>query len=247
MIIHTDCIRWLQDNKVRFDTVFMDPPDNIGLGYEGVSDRMGCHEYYDFLYEVIRLSLLRGRAVWVSFNSKHTIPMGVVAKDVIHWFDSGIEVVPCVQTFTFGQSQKKRMGNGHRPLWLFQRHNAEVFPDRIKVKSWRQENGDKRAAPGGKVPLDVFEFARVTGNSRQRRSWHPTQLNEGLVERCLKYTTPDGGTVLDPFAGTGTTLRVAKRLGFQATCLDLSRFYCDKIAEEHGLEVKECVIEGEAV
>ena len=46
-----------------------------------------------------------------------------------------------------------------------------------------------------------------------RHTWHPTQLNEGLVERCIKFTTPPGEPVLDPFGGTGTTLRVCKTLG----------------------------------
>jgi site-specific DNA-methyltransferase (adenine-specific) len=107
------------------------------------------------------------------------------------------------------------------------------------MPSWRQKNGDKRADPRGRVPGDVFSFARVTGNSKQRRSWHPTQLNEGLVERCLKLTTPEGGTVLDPFAGTGTTLRVCDRLGMNCTLIEIDPKYCKLIAKEHNLKVKE--------
>jgi DNA modification methylase len=86
------------------------------------------------------------------------------------------------------------------------------------------------------LPLsDVFNMPRVTGNSKQRRAWHPTQLNERLVERCLKLTTPPGGRVIDPFGGTGTTLRVCKRLGLACTLVEIDRGYCDKIAEENGL------------
>jgi len=85
------------------------------------------------------------------------------------------------------------------------------------------------------VPGDVFDFTRVTGNSKQRRAWHPTQLNEGLVERCLRLTTPPGGTVLDPFGGTGTTLRVCKRLELPCTLIELDRDYCKRIAEENAL------------
>jgi DNA modification methylase len=113
--------------------------------------------------------------------------------------------------------------------------DAPLYPDAIRVPSWRQENGDKRADPRGRVPGDVFDFTRVTGNSKQRRTWHPTQLNEGLVERCVKLTTPTGGRVLDPFGGTGTTLRVCKRLKLPCTLIELDREYCRRMAAENGL------------
>jgi len=61
-----------------------------------------------------------------------------------------------------------------------------------------------------------------------------TQLNEGLVERCIKLTTREGDTVLDPFGGTGTTLRVYKRFGIACTLIELDSGYCE-IAEEHVL------------
>jgi DNA modification methylase len=34
-----------------------------------------------------------------------------------------------------------------------------------------------------------------------------------LAERCIKAGCPPGGTVLDPFAGSGTTLAAARKLG----------------------------------
>jgi site-specific DNA-methyltransferase (adenine-specific) len=98
--------------------------------------------------------------------------------------------------------------------------------------------GDKRADPRGRVPSDHFDFPRVTGNSSQRRKWHKTQLNEGLVERCIKSCTEEGDVVIDPFAGTGTTLRVCKSIGRSCVTMDLSEFYCQQIAEEHQLEIR---------
>jgi DNA modification methylase len=148
-----------------------------------------------------------------------------------------VEVKPCVQTYTFGQHSHTDLGNNHRPLWRFKWKEAKLYPDAIRVPSWRQENGDKRADPRGRVPGDVFDFPRVTGNSHQRRTWHPTQLNEGLVERCIKMSTRPGQTVLDPFGGTGTTLRVCKRIERFCTLIELDWGYCEKIALEHGLIV----------
>jgi DNA modification methylase len=172
------------------------------------------------------------------------------------WFDlflstaSEWEAKPCVQVFTFGQHRKTDLGNNHRPLWRLKRKDAPLYPDAIKVPSWRQRNGDKRAAAGGRVPGDVFDmqyidhsaatwpgdvldFPRVTGNSKQRCDWHPTQLHEDLVERCIKLSTPEYGSVLDPFGGTGTTLRVCKSINRSCTLIEKSAGYCDKIREAH--------------
>ena len=51
----------------------------------------------------------------------------------------------------------------------------------------------------------------------------------------MKLTTPEGGTVLDPFAGTGTTLRVCKRTNLPCTLIELDREYCKQIAKENHL------------
>ncbi len=84
---------------------------------------------------------------------------------------------------------------------------------------------------------DVFRYTRVVGNSKQRRKWHKTQLNEGLVERCILSCTEEGDHVVDPFAGTGTTLRVCEGIGRKCTTMDISRNYCERIAKEHGLQI----------
>lgn len=52
-----------------------------------------------------------------------------------------------------------------------------------------------------------------------------------LVQRCLDIGCPPGGTVLDPFAGGGTTLRVAVQSGRSATGIDLNPEFCQYIVE----------------
>lgn len=47
-----------------------------------------------------------------------------------------------------------------------------------------------------------------------------------LVERCLELGCPAGGDVLDPFVGSGTTVKVAVASGRNATGVDLNRGYC---------------------
>lgn len=52
-----------------------------------------------------------------------------------------------------------------------------------------------------------------------------------LVTRCLDIGCPLDGSVLDPFAGGGTTLRVAVQSGRSATGIDLNPEFCQYIAE----------------
>lgn len=90
------------------------------------------------------------------------------------------------------------------------------------------------------IPDDHFDFTRVTGNSKQRRPYHPTQLNEGLVKRCILLSTKPGDLVVDPFAGTGTTLRVCRELGDRCCSLiEIDKTYCNEIAKEHGMRLRE--------
>lgn len=50
-----------------------------------------------------------------------------------------------------------------------------------------------------------------------------------LAERCIRCGTPPGGVVLDPFAGSGTSLAAALRLGRSAIGVELKKEYCDFI------------------
>lgn len=47
-----------------------------------------------------------------------------------------------------------------------------------------------------------------------------------LVKRCLQIGCPEGGAVLDPFVGSGTTTRVAVSMGRPAIGIDLNREFC---------------------
>lgn len=53
-----------------------------------------------------------------------------------------------------------------------------------------------------------------------------------LVERCLSIGCKPTGTVLDPFAGSGTTLRVALQSGRPATGIELNPEFCEHIVKE---------------
>jgi len=224
----------------RISTIFADPPDNLGLDYGdgGKGDRLPVEEYVAKLKTWVKLFINYADTTWLSFNAKWTLEMARVVRTAME-ANPDLEFKPCVQTFTFGQNRKTDLGNGHRPLWRLRWKDAKLYPDQVKVPSWRQLHGDKRAAPGGRVPLDVFDIPRVTGNSKQRRSYHPTQLHEDLVERAIKLVTKPGDWVVDPFGGTGTTLRVCRRIGRPCTLIEKSPVYCEHIADEHEMELRE--------
>lgn len=219
------------------DCIFADPPDNIALGYSDWDDKRSEDEYVSLLYQWTAKFVDHAPIVWVSFNSRWTIQYANVIREIMIERPE-LEFKPAVQTFTFGQHNKRDLGNNHRPIWRLKHKDAPLYPDSIRVPSLRQTKyNDKRANPDGRVPGDVFDFPRVTGTSKQRRRWHPTQLHEDLVERAIKLSTKPGEHVLDPFGGTGTTLRVCKRIERSCTLFEIDGDYCTRIAEENGLKV----------
>jgi site-specific DNA-methyltransferase (adenine-specific) len=60
-----------------------------------------------------------------------------------------------------------------------------------------------------------------------KRDEHPCQLPVHLLDRLILMTTDEGGIVLDPFMGTGTTAISAKRLGRNYIGFELDKKYVE--------------------
>ena len=71
----------------------------------------------------------------------------------------------------------------------------------------RESQGNNANSTGSRNRRSVWSIA--TG---QFKAAHYATFPERLVEPCILAGCPEGGTVLDPFAGSGTTGVVAKRL-----------------------------------
>jgi site-specific DNA-methyltransferase (adenine-specific) len=80
-------------------------------------------------------------------------------------------------------------------------------------------------APDG----DTWYFSRVCGTFKERAGWHGCQMPERLLSRIITGCSNPGDLVLDPFAGSGTTLVVAKKLRRRFLGFELSPEYSAQI------------------
>jgi site-specific DNA-methyltransferase (adenine-specific) len=60
---------------------------------------------------------------------------------------------------------------------------------------------------------------------------HPTQKPVALMSEIINWRTVPGETILDPFMGSGTTLRAAKDLGRKAIGIEIEEKYCEIAAK----------------
>ena len=224
-IICGDCLEVLP-KLPKATMIFADPPDNLGLKYEGYEDNRNF--YLTWLMSVIDTSVRASDIFWMSYFYKYQAAVLDYCRNEENWRQF-------IWRFTFGQHNKYDCGNGYRPILRIIRNNAEIFPDAIRVPSKRQAlYNDKRANPKGRVPDDVWEFSRVCGTFKEKRRWHPNQHPEALIERIVKFSTKEGDLVIDMFAGTGTVNRVCKRLKRRCIGIEISPYYYEKIKEETG-------------
>lgn len=70
-----------------------------------------------------------------------------------------------------------------------------------------------------------------------RADQHPTEKPVELPAWFIRLHSAPGQTVLDPFAGSGTTGRAAKDLGRKAVLIELEERYCEIAARRMGQEV----------
>lgn len=89
-------------------------------------------------------------------------------------------------------------------------------------------NYPERYHPKGKLPENIWEFPiPKQGEWGPKLNYHPSPFPESLVERIIKLATDPGDIVLDPFAGVGPTLAVAKRLDRCPIGFELNKEFID--------------------
>ena len=113
---------------------------------------------------------------------------------------------------------------------------------------WDKENGENDFADGEMAWNNIGCALRIyrhlwhgmirKGNETRN---HPTQKPLGLISWCItiadKYAKKTNQTILDPFAGSGTTGRAAKDLGRKCTLIEREEKYCEIIVKRMQQEV----------
>jgi site-specific DNA-methyltransferase (adenine-specific) len=85
-----------------------------------------------------------------------------------------------------------------------------------------------------RLDTDCRRFVVGTEHKPEHPSPKPLNVMRWFVDRT---TERDGRPVMDPFAGSGTTLRAAKDLGISAVGIELDERYCSLIAERCAQEI----------
>jgi DNA modification methylase len=87
---------------------------------------------------------------------------------------------------------------------------------------------------------DTWYYPRVAGTFKERAGFHGCQMPEQLLGRIIRTCSSLDETVLDPFAGSATTVAVAKKLGRRYLAFDISTEYV-----KHGLTRLESIRVGD--
>ena len=115
-------------------------------------------------------------------------------------------------------------------------YDADAIREDAAWSRWGVHTISKQYRGINPIDMDTLEDRRAQGRNK-RSVWeiatqpypeaHFATYPEKLVEPCILAGCPQDGVVLDPFAGSGTTLAVAQRLDRKAVGSDLSPDYLD--------------------
>ena len=123
--------------------------------------------------------------------------------------------VPQTETFEGIEPEAPRGADGRR-----------VTAVKGKENSAQHRDGERWPNPDGANIRSIWSIAKEPTPFAHFATW-PRKL----VARMIKAGCPEGGAVLDPFAGSGTTLLVARHLGRRSIGIELSSEYCEMIAK----------------
>jgi len=216
------------------DLVFADPPYNYGVKYadDQTKDKLPEADY-QYLVESTLFKLSKmvkpGGSVWWLCPSEH----GEWVWPLITKYGRLMYDRPIIWYERFSQYSQTRLTGDYRLLFpMLIGDEPRVFNgDDIREQSVRQQMGDPRANPNGRVPGHVWTVSRLQGNAKARVDWHNAQIGPAPLERIVQGWTNEGDTVLDAFCGSASLGVVCKALGRNFVGIDGSPTYC-KLARQ---------------
>ena len=206
----------------RFDTIFADPPFNLGKIYDArVDDKKSEGRYLDWckhwLTECIRV-LKPGGSLFMYNLPKWNVPLGAYLIERGMLFRDWIAV-----SIKFGLPIPGRLYPAHYSLLYFSKGKPKTFRNiRTPIRRCRhcgkeiKDYGGHRNAmnPKGVNLTDVWDdIPPVRHRKFKSEKRQANQLSTKLVTRVIQLSTQAGDLVLDPFGGSGTTFDVCERLG----------------------------------
>jgi len=223
-----ELMKLIPNNSI--DLVFADPPYNIGIKYDMYKDNRPKSEYLEWSKNWIghTYNILKDTgSFFLAICDEYVAELNIIAKD-----EGFIQRNWIIWHYTFGQSQRKKFSRAHTHILYFVKDDkkSKFNDNEIRIPSARQLiYNDRRANPNGKLPDDVWLIPRICGTFKERIEGIPCQIPETLLERIIKASSDEGDIVLDPFAGSGTTLAVAKKLRRKFIGIEISKNYCKLI------------------
>ena len=221
-IICGDAIQKMQEiNSRSVDLIIADPPYNLGKDYGNGSDTKSFEEYIQFTKkwtkEATRI-LKENGTIYVFMGFRFISYLYQILEkenslNFVNWI--------CWH-YTQGIGKKKGFSPRHDDILIFTKsYNYTFNLDSIRVpqKYYRSRNNMRGANPG-----DVWEFSHIH-YCQDNRQDHPTQKPEGLIERMVLASSNEGDFVVDPFSGSGTTLRVCQQLDRNCLGIELNEDY----------------------
>ena len=221
-IILGDAIEELKKIKSStVDLIVADPPYNLNKDYGNKSDSKTFDEYIKFTKEWTTEAsrvLKSSGSIYVFMGFRFISYLyQVLEKDNKLLFNNWI-----CWYYTQGIGKKKGFSPRHDDILMFTKSKKYKFNlDDIRVpqKFYRSVNNMRGANPG-----DVWEFSHIH-YCQDNRQDHPTQKPEGLIERMVLASSNEGDLVIDPFSGSGTTLRICQQLNRNAIGIELNETY----------------------
>ena len=236
-IIQGNCkevLKKLEDNSIHL--VVTSPPYNVGLEYDVYNDKQDWGVYFEQMEEIIkemkRILVEGGRICWnvqINVRRKEEDRVNLMQrfKNIFdkYFVDMG-DIVWIEETMT----KRTAWGSWCSPSSPYIQMPLECVLVYAK---------NSKKLEGQETDLKKDEFMDwVTGiwkfNNNTLNESHVASFPSELPKRCIKLFSWVGNTILDPFAGSGTTLLVARELNRNSIGIELSENYCRRIKEKLG-------------
>ena len=207
-IYNADC-RDILPLLPKVDLVIADPPYNIGWKYDIYKDVLTDKEYYKFLKATLGTTCVLIHYPESVF--RFSIEIGIPPEEVVAW--------------VYHANIKKQWRS---IAWFGSKPDFTL--DSQEYRNKKDKRIQERIQKGYKARLyDWWEIEQVKCHTIEKTR-HPCQIPEKLIKRIIKIT-PRTKTVLDPFMGSGTTLRAAKDMNRKAIGIEISEKYCEIAAK----------------